>query len=296
MVDSMVQALNGWLNGFDLNGSGLVAITGLSRYYHKALCRHLEGFYAGKGMMPVHLYSYYSTEGKLPQPIRLDGRKISTLEDLLNCDQIAVFFHDIENLGSVRRFTALIRGIVERSSHPSTVILTMRPATAFRVYVSGRSPLFGRVTRLEEPPVSELGIEDQSAKVGGYIDLYRALIFNGVSVKEGLDSLLSNESSVMFNVVDRFWTYLLTDSRRAGLCRVVASCLAAHDSPLRIPVIAEKCGFKQSTVRVLVYSANRTGLLKIGGNKAERVVEIYPPLLHTWIRLNVPFYPKISRA
>jgi len=295
-VKKLQSALKSWLQGFDLSDARIVAITGLSRYYHEATCRHLEDFYASKGLMTVHLYCYYSTEGKLPQSIHLDGQKVSTLRDLLNCDKIAVFFHDIEDLGSVRGFTSLVRGILEKSSRSSTVILTMRPATAFRVYVSGRSPLFGRVTRLEEPLVNELGIDNQSAKVGGYVDLYRALIFNDVNVKEDLDRIVLTEVSITFNILERFWNYLLTDSRRSGLCKVVASCLAAHDSPLRLPAIAEKCGLKQNIVRVLVYSANRTGLLKIGGSKTERVAEIYPPLLHEWIRKNVPFYPQISRA
>jgi len=294
-MEKTEQALKGWLKGFHLDDARLVAVTGLSRFYYEVSCKHLEGFFAGKGLATVHLFSYYSTEGKLPQPVHLNGQKISTLEELLNGDQIAVFFHDIEDLGSVQGFTSLVRAILERSSNPSTVIFTMRPATAFRVYGSGRSPLFGRVTRLEEPPVQELGIDDQYARSGGYLDLYRALILNERKVQEEIDIVVS-ESSVLFNVLDRFWKYLLTDSRRAGLCKVVASCLAAHDEPLRIPLIAEKCRVSQNTVRVLVYSANKTGLMRIGGSKAERVVELYPPLLHRWIRKNVPFNPTILRA
>ncbi len=295
-MEKIEHPLKGWLKGFDLDDARFMAVTGLSRFYQEVSCKYLEGFFAGKGMATVHLFSYYSTEGKLPQPVHLNGQKISTLEELLNGDQIAVFFHDIEDLGSVRGFTSLVRAILERSSNPSTVIFTMRPATAYRVYGSGRSPLFGRVTMLEEPLVQELGIDDQYAGSGGYLDLYRALILDERKVTDGIGSLLLSESSILFNVLDRFWKYLLTDSRRAGLCKVVASCLAAHNEPLRVPLIAEKCRVSQNTVRVLVYSANKTGLMRIGGSKAERVVELYPPRLHRWIRNNVPFSPIVLRA
>lgn len=295
-MKKLQSALKGWLQSFDLSYARMVAITGLSRYYHDAACRYLRDFYAEKGLTTVNIYCYYSTEGKLPQSINLDGQKISTLIDLLNCDKIAVFFHDIEDLGSVRRFTSIVRGNLEKSSHSPIVSFTMRPATAFIVYGSGRSPLFGRVKKLEEPSLKQLGIDDQFAKAGGYMDLYRALIFGDVNLKERFNHIDLTKGSIIFHLLDRFWHYLLTDSRRAGLCKVIASCLAAHNSPLRLPEIAEKCGLKQNIVRVLVYSANKTGLLKIKGSKLERLVEIYPPLLHEWIKKNVPFYPQISRT
>jgi len=185
-----------------------VAVTGLSHYYHEVSCRYLEKFYTGNGKMMLHLYNYYSTEGKLPQPIKLNGQKKSTLADLLNSDQLVVFFHDIEDHSSINGFTSLIRGIVERAPHPSTIIMSMRPATAFRVYVSGRSPLFGRATRLEEPLVHELGIDDQYAEIGGYLDLYRGLVINDVKLCEDIDSMTLSNSSEMFNLLHRFWNYL----------------------------------------------------------------------------------------
>jgi hypothetical protein len=160
----------------------------------------------------------------------------------------------------------------------------MRPAATYKVYQGARAPLYGRVAKIEEPNLSELGIESKESLECGFLDLYAAYAYDNFNKEKATKS----PESASFNVLSLFWHFLTNDSRKAGSVRVVASCMAFYERPMTILEINKKCKIKHG--RQTVHAALRTGLMKMTEDKPKRAY-IYPPLLKSWIKMNVPFYP-----
>jgi len=160
----------------------------------------------------------------------------------------------------------------------------MRPAATYKVYQEARAPLYGRVVKIEEPNLSELGIESKGTLECGFLDLYAAYVHDNFDEEKAT----KNPESASFNVLSLFWQFLMNDSRKAGSVRVVASCMAHHDRPMTSFEINKKCGIRHG--RQTVHAALKTGLMKMTEDKPRRAY-IYPPLLKSWIKMNVPFYP-----
>lgn len=100
--------------------------------------------------------------------------------------------------------------------------------------------------------------------------------------------LPKNNESASFNILNLLWYFLTNDSQKAGSVTVAASRIAYHDEPLTVSEINKKCGMKHG--RQTIHAALRTGLMKMTTDTPKRAY-IYPPLLKSWIKTNIPFYP-----
>lgn len=276
---SIEPRLKEWLATVELVESDIIVISRLSKNFEDAAIVHIEEKLALK---PLHLFSYHLSLDHAASSVLSGERSFRDFEDLASHRRL-IFLHDIEDVSNIRRFAGGIRGNLEKGAR-STVVLIMRPAATYKVYKGSRAPLYGRVIQIEEPDLGELGIRTQEAAESGLLDLYKAYAHDAFNKERATEK----PESASFNLLNLLWHILINDSRKAGSVRVVASCVAYHDKPLTNAEINQKCGIEHG--RQAVHAAIKTGLMKMTEDTPRRS-HIYPPLLKTWIRKNVPFYP-----
>jgi len=268
-----------WLDRINLEKSNIIVVSRLSREFEESVTAYVE---EKMQVGSTHLFSFHLSLDHAASLVLSEQRAFRNFEDLASYRKL-IFLHDIEHVLNMQEFIGRIRSNLEKEAK-STVVLIMRPAATYKVYRSARAPLYGRVIRIEEPSLTELGIRSKEAAECGFSGLYAAYVYDDCTEEKATKS----PESASFNVLSLFWHILVNDSRKAGSVRVVASCVACHDRPMTILEIDKKCGIRHG--RQAVHAALRTGLMKMTEDRPKRAY-IYPPLLNSWIRMNVPFYP-----
>lgn len=271
--------LREWLGRINLEKSNIIVISRLSRKFEENVVTYIKERLRVK---PTHFFSFHLSLDHAASLVLSKQKEFRNFKDLTSYRKL-IIFHDVEDVSSIQKFIGAIRSSLEKEAK-STVVLTTRPATTYKVYQGTRAPLYGRVVKIEEPNLRELGIKSKNAAECGFLDLYEAYICDNFNKEKAIKSL----NSASFNVLSLFWYFLINDSRKAGSVRVVASCIAYHDKPMTISDINKKCGIKHG--RQAIHAALKTGLMKMTKDRPKRAY-IYPPLLKSWIKTNVSFYP-----
>lgn len=279
-VDSRARThLQKWLHRIDLEKSNIIVIARLSRKFEENAISHIKEKILFK---PTHFFAFHLSLDHMASLVLSEKEETRDFKDLASHQRL-IFLHDIEEVSSIRKFIGRIRSSLERDAN-STVVLTMRPAATYKVYQGTKAPLYGRVVKIEEPTLSELGIENKEAVECGFLDLHAAYRYDNFDKQRAT----KNNQSASFNALNLFWHFLTNDSQKAGSVRVAASCIAHHDEPLTVSEINKKCGIKHG--RQTIHAALRTGLMKMTTDTPKKAY-IYPPLLKSWIKTNIPFYP-----
>lgn len=272
--------LNRWFRRIDLEKSNIIVISRLSTAFEERATEYIKKRIPNES---IHLYSYHLSLDHAVASGAMPKFKSYTDFEQLAENRKLVTLHDVDDVSEIQKLVGQIRSVLEKESS-SVVVLTMRPATTFKVYQGVRAPLYGRVVRIEEPTLQELEIEGPGATDCGYLDLLRAFQHDSLNESE----VARNAQSASFNILRLYWYFLKNDSQKAGSVRVVASCLAAHQTPMTISEIDAKCRIRHG--RQAVHAALKTGLMKMTEDKPKKAY-IYPPLLNMWIKENVPFNP-----
>lgn len=267
------------LSRVDLEKSNVIVISRFSRMFEEFAIADLKERINAR---PTHFFSFHLSLNHAASLVFLGEGDRGDFRDLIKRLELIVL-HDVEDVSSIRKFTSKVRSSLEKKAL-SKVVLTMRPATAHQVYKGMRAPLYGRVVKIEEPNYRELGITEENTLRCGFLDLYAAHVYDRLNVERAI----KNPESASFNVLSLFWQFLINDSQKAGSVRVVSSCIAYHDEPMTISDINMKCGIKHG--RQTVHAAVKTGLMKMTKGTPKRAY-LYPPLLESWIKENVPFFP-----
>ena len=279
-TSSIELSMRKWLHGINLEKSNVIVVSRLSRRFEKNVISYIK---ESVQLEPMHFFSFHlSLDHAASLVLSRQEGKPRNFEDLMGYGRL-IFLHDVEDMSSIRKFVSTVRSNLEKKTK-STIVLILRPATAYSVYRGTRAPLYGRVVKIEEPSLSELGIDGKNAEESGFLDLYEAYSYDNFNREKAIKSF----NSASFNVLNLFWHFLINDSRKAGSVRVVASCVAYHKKPMTISEIDRKCGIKHG--RQAVHAALKTQLMKITKGRPKRAY-IYPPLLKSWIKINIPFYP-----
>jgi len=278
-ITSVEARLRKWLDKISLEKSNIVVISRLSKNFEKNVTAYIKEKFRVK---PLHFFSFHLSLDHAASLALSEKKEYGNFKNLTSHRQL-IFLHDVDDVSSIRQFIGEIRSTLEKEAK-STVILTMRPAATYKVYKGTQASLYGRVVKVEEPTLHELGIKNKDAEECGFLDLYKAYSYDDFNKEKAA----KNPESASFNVLSLFWYFLTNDSRKAGSVRVVSSCIAYHDKPLTISEINKKCGIQHG--RQAVHAALKTRLMGITKDKPKRAY-IYPPLLKLWIKTNVPFYP-----
>ena len=277
--------LDKWFHRINLEKSNIIVISRLSTAFEESATEHIKKRIPNKS---IHLYSYHLSLAHAVASDAMPRSKSYTDFEQLTRNEKLVTLHDVDDVSEIRKLVGQIRSVLEKKSG-SVIVLTMRPATTFKVYQGARAPLYGRVVRIEEPTFQDLEIADPGTTECGYLDLFRAYQHDGLNESEAT----RNAQTASFNILRLYWYFLKNDSQKAGSVRVVTSCLAAHPTPMTISEINAKCRISHG--RQAVHAALKTGLMKMTKDKPKKAY-IYPPLLNMWIEKNVPFSPTEQMA
>lgn len=276
---SIESRLREWLAKISLERSNIIAISGLSRKFEDDAIAYVKG---NIPLEPIHFFSYHLSLDRAASSVHTGPKAFKSFKDLVSSPRL-IFLHGLEDVSQIRRFIGEIRSTLEVETK-STVVLIMRPATTYKVYQGTSTPFYGRVVKIEEPSFDELGIKNKDAVECGFFDLYKAYAHDGFDDEKATKS----PESASFNVLKLFWHILINDSRKAGSVRLVSSCIASHDRPMTNSEINAKCGIEHG--RQVIHAALKTGLMRMTGDRVKKSY-IYPSLLSSWIKVNVPFYP-----
>jgi len=280
-IASIETKLRDWLGKIKLERSNIIVVSRLSRRFEEEVIAYVEGKVQADS---IHLSAYHLSLDHAAS-LALPDQEFGDFGNLAHRRQL-IFLHDVDDVSSIRQFAGAIRSSLEKEAE-STVVLIMRPAAAYKVYKGSRAPLFGRVVEVEEPSLRELGIGAKEADESGFLSLYEAYSHDGFDKKGAVES----PKSASFNALNLFWHFLTNDSKKTGSVRVVSSCIAYYNTPMRISEINRKCGIEYA--RQTVHAALKTRLMKMTDDKPKRAY-IYPPLLESWIRSNIHFFPSGS--
>jgi hypothetical protein len=268
-----------------LEKSNIIVISRLSTAFEESAAAYIKERISNES---IHFYSFHlSLDHAVASVAMARSKGYADFAQLARHKKLLTL-HDVDDVSEIRKLVGQIRSVLEKESE-SVVVLTMRPATTFKIYQGVRAPLYGRVVRIEEPTLQELEIELPGGTDCGYMDLFRAYQHDGLNESEAT----RNTQSASFNLLRLYWYFLKNDSQKAGSVRVVASCLATHRTPMTISEINARCRIEYG--RQAVHAALKTGLMKMTRDKPKKAY-IYPQLLNRWIEKNVPFDPTEQMA
>ena len=201
-----------WLQDINLDKSNVIVISRVSKEFEKYVTAYIQQ----KIYIPtVHFFSFHLSLDHTLSLVLSKGVDDPNISNWTSDKKLASFFHDIDDVSSIRKFVAEIRSVLEKEKN-HVVVLIMRPAATYEVYQGTRTPLFGRVVKIEEPNMNDLRVEDGVALKCGFLDLFMAFTHDNIVEHDAI----TNPRSSSFNLLRLFWHFLTNDSKKTGSVRV----------------------------------------------------------------------------